>query len=209
VPLVVLVASGVVLAFVQLDRPDALWTTTYGGVLSIKIALVLVLLALGALNRFVLVPRFTLSGSQRLITVITTEFALAVAILGIVGLWRFTAPPVALAAAETTFIHFHGERAMASINFKPVRDRGASLGISVTDADERPITAKEVDVVVWNPSAGIEPMRRSASSGGDGEWRVDGLHIPMAGVWRMRVEILAGDFDKVMLEDNVELPRAP
>jgi copper transport protein len=209
VPLVVLIASGVVLAFVQLDRPDALWTTTYGRVLSIKIALVLVFLALGALNRYALVPRLTLSGSRRLITVIATEFVLAVTILGIVGLWRFTAPPVALAAAETTFIHFHGERAMASINLKPVRDRGASLRISITDADERPIAAKEVDVIVWNPSTGIEPMRRSASSGGDGEWRVDGLHIPIAGVWRMRVEILVGDFDKVMLEDNVELPRAP
>jgi copper transport protein len=209
VPLILLIATGVVLAFVQLDRPDALWTTAYGRVLSIKIALVLVLLALGALNRYALVPRLMQSGPRRLIAIITTEFVLAVAILGIVGLWRFTAPPVALAAAEATFIHFHGDRAMTSITLKPVRGQGASLSILITDTNERPIAAKEVDVVAWNSSAGIEPIRRGASSEGDGEWRVDGLHIPVAGVWRMRVEILVNDFDKVMLEDNVELPRAP
>lgn len=209
VPLILLVASGVVLAFVQLDRPDALWTTAYGRVLSIKIVLVLVLLALGALNRYALVPRLMQSGPRRLIAIVTSEFVLAVAILGIVGLWRFTAPPIALAAAEATFIHFHGDRGMTSITLKPVRDRGASLGILITDTDERPLAAKGVDVAVWNPSAGIEPIRRSASSEGDGEWRIDGLHIPVAGVWRMRVEILVSDFDKVMLEDNVELPRAP
>ena len=209
VPLILLIASGVVLAFVQLDRPDALWTTAYGRVLSIKIALVLVLLALGTLNRYALVPRLMQSGPRQLIAIITTEFVLAVAILGIVGLWRFTAPPVALATAETTFVHFHGEQAMTSITLKPVRDRGASLSILITDTDEHPIAAKEVDVAVWNPSAGIEPIRRSAGSEGDGKWRIDGLHIPVAGVWRMRVEILVSDFDKVMLEDNVELPRAP
>jgi copper transport protein len=209
VPLILLIASGVVLAFVQLDRPDALWTTAYGRVLSIKIALVLVLLALGTLNRYALAPRLMQSGPRQLIAIITTEFVLAVAILGIVGLWRFTAPPVALATAETTFVHFHGEQAMTSITLKPVRDRGASLSILITDTDEHPIAAKEVDVSVWNPSAGIEPIRRSAGSEGDGKWRIDGLHIPVAGVWRMSVEILVSDFDKVMLEDNVELPRVP
>jgi copper transport protein len=209
VPLVLLIATGVALAYVQLDRLDALWTTDYGRVLSIKIALVLVLLVLAALNRYALVPRLALSGARRLVAVIAAEFVLAVTILGIVGLWRFTPPPVALAAAETTFIHFHGERAMASINLTPERGRGASLSIAVTDTDERPITAKEVEIVIWNPGAGIEPIRRTAISEGDGEWRVAGLHIPIGGVWRMRVEILISDFDKVMLEDNVELPRAP
>jgi copper transport protein len=209
VPLALLTATGIALAYVQLDRLDALWTTGYGRVLSIKIALVLVLLALATLNRYALVPRLALSGARRLVAVIATEFVLAVGILGIVGLWRFTPPPVALAAAETTFIHFHGERAMASINLRPERGRGTSLSIAVSDADERPIAAKELEIVIWNPGAGIEPIRRSATPESDGEWRVVGLHIPIGGVWRMRVEILISDFDKVMLEDNVELPRAP
>ncbi len=35
------------------------------------------------------------------------------------------------------------------------------------------------------------------------------LRIPLAGRWRLRVEILASDFDKAMLEDDVLLPRSP
>src|SRR6266550_1342415 len=56
--LVALAASGVLLAVVQLDRLDALWTTNYGLVLSGKLALILALLALAAANRYRLVPRF-------------------------------------------------------------------------------------------------------------------------------------------------------
>ena len=209
VPLVLLIATGIFLAFVELDRPDALWTTAYGIVLSAKIAVVLTLLALAALNRFMLVPRLSLKTTSRLVAVIATELALALVILGIVGLWRFTAPPLALAAAEATFVHFHAERAMADIRITPVRDRGATARISVTDGEVKPIEAKEVTLIIWNPRVGIEPIRRDAIHEDGTTWSLTGLHIPVAGVWRMRLEILISDFDKVAIEDNVELPRAP
>jgi copper transport protein len=208
-PLAVLIASGCALAWVQFDRFDALWTTDYGRVLAAKLAVVLALLGLGALNRFVLVPRLKITGPRRLVTVFATECALAVAILGIVSLWRFTPPPRALAATEATYIHLHAEPAMAQIELAPVRDRGASLRIAVTDDDSIPVAAKEVAIAIWNLSAGIEPIRRNATLAPDGLWHIDGLRIPIGGVWRMRVEILVGDFEKVMVEDNVELPRAP
>ena len=57
-PLAALVISGRILAVVQLDRSDALWTTSYGIVLSCKLAAVTALLALGAANRYVFVPRY-------------------------------------------------------------------------------------------------------------------------------------------------------
>ncbi len=60
-----------------------------------------------------------------------------------------------------------------------------------------------------NPAAGIEPVRRVAVSEGGPQWAVDDLRIPIAGRWRLRVEILIDDFDKVVLEDDVELPRSP
>jgi copper transport protein len=208
-PLLILIATGVALALVGFDRFDAFWTTDYGLVLAAKLAAVLAMLALAALNRYLLVPRLAVTGEQRLVTVIATEFVLAVLILGIVGLWRFTPPPRALAAAETSYIHLHGEPAMAEIELTPQRDRGAAVGIAVTDDDFRPVAAKEVVLVIWNAGAGIEPIRRNAKFEGGALWRIGGLHIPVAGVWRMRVEILIDDFHKVMLEDNVELPRAP
>jgi copper transport protein len=208
-PLVLLIVTGIVLSLVELDRPDALWTTDYGLVLSAKLGLVVTLLALAAMNRYALVPRLAMTGTRRLVTVIATEFALALVILGVVGLWRFTPPPRALAATETTYIHFHAEPAMAQIDLTPERDRGAHVSIAVTDDDSQPVAAKEVTLVIWNPSAGIEPIRRNATFAGGSLWTIRRLRIPVAGVWRMRIEILVSDFNKVMIEDNVELPRAP
>jgi copper transport protein len=209
VPLVVLVVTGIALIYVQFDRPDALWTTQYGLVLSGKLLVVLALLVLAAANRYVWVPRLSAADSAPLVTSIAVEFALALVILGIVGLWRFTPPPRALAAAETTYIHFHGERAMAQIDLTPVRDRGAHVSIQVTDDAFRPVAAKEVTLVVWNPAAGIEPKSQSAVDDGGGNWHIDNVRVPVGGVWRMRIEILISDFEKVMIEDNVELPRTP
>jgi copper transport protein len=209
VALVILLGTGIVLAYVQLDRPDALWTTRYGMVLSAKLFLVFVLLVLAASNRYVLVPKLTTAGSAALVRSVAIEFVLALAILGIVGLWRFTPPPRALAAAETTYIHFHDEPAMAQIDITPVRGRGAHVAIAITDDAFRPLAAKEVALVIWNPAAGIEPRSRKAIAEGDGKWRIDDFRVPIDGVWRMRIEILISDFNKEMIEDNVELPRTP
>ncbi len=212
-PLAALAATGVFLCFVQLDRIDALWTTNYGVVLSGKLAAIVALLALAAANRYRLVPRFEAQGggaSRPLATSIAVELAIAFAILAVVATWRFTPPPRALAAAnEHVSIHFHDQRAMAQIEIEPVRARGAEAHVQVLDHDLHPITVKEVTLVFSRPAAGIEPIRRSAISEGDASWRIDDLRIPMAGRWMLRVEILISDFEKVMIEDQVELPRAP
>ena len=212
-PLAVLAITGVTLAVVQLDRVDALWTTSYGIVLSCKLLAILALLALAAANRYALVPRFEAAGgaaARPLVTSIAVELAIAVAILALVALWRFTPPPRALAlAGPQVSIHFHGERAMAQIEVASVRARGAHVSLEVLDGELRPLAAKEVTLAFSNPAAGIEPVRRAATSDGYSLWGIDDLRIPIAGRWRLRVEILISDFDKVVLEDDVDLPRSP
>jgi copper transport protein len=212
-PLTVLVITGVTLAVVQLDRVDALWTTRYGIVLACKLVAVDALLILAAVNRYALVPRFEATRAapaRPLRASIAVELAIAVVILGLVASWRFTPPPRSLAlAGPQVSIHFHGQRAMAQIEVVPVRGRGAHLGLEILDGELRPLTAKEVALVLSNPAAGIEPVRRAAVSEGGPQWSLDDLRIPIAGRWRLRVEILIDDFDKVVLEDDVDLPRSP
>jgi copper transport protein len=229
-PLALLIASGLYLAYGELDRPDALWTTHYGEVLSVKLAAVLILLTLAAANRYFLVPRLSavgapLVGSQdrvgrpqgpplrRPATIlsasIVAENFLVLAILGTVALWRFTPPPRALIAAEPSSIHFHGAKAMAQIEVTPVRARGAEVAIEVLDGKFQPLSAKTVTLFLSNAAAGIEPMRREAESLGGDAWRVEDLRLPIGGRWQLRVDILIDDFDKESLEDDVLLPRAP
>lgn len=52
-----------------------------------------------------------------------------------------------------------------------------------------PFTPKEVTFVLYNPLAGIDPMRRKAMLQGDGVWRASDFIMPIAGQWRLRVEI--------------------
>ena len=54
--LLVVVLTGSYNAWAQLGALSRLWTTTYGGVLIVKLLLVAVLIGLGAVNRYVAVP---------------------------------------------------------------------------------------------------------------------------------------------------------
>jgi len=212
IPLAVLIATGAYLAWAQLDRPDALWTTGYGEILSGKLAAVLVLLGLAAANRYVLVPRLEAhrpDAAAPLAASIATESVIALAILGTVALWRFTPPPRALIAAEPTSIHFHGGKVMAQIDVEPVRARGADMRIEVLDGEFHPLVAKGVTIFLSNAAAGIEPVRRDADNRDASNWRIDDLRIPLTGRWTLRVDVLLGDFEKETLEDDVLLPRAP
>ena len=212
VPLAILIATGAYLVWIQLDRPDALWTTSYGEVLSGKLLGVLALLGLGAANRYVLVPQLQArrpGAAHPLAASIAIEFVLALAILGTVALWRFTPPPRSLIAAEASSIHFHGGQAMAQIDVEPVRARGADVSIEVLDGEFRPLAAQEVTILLSNSAAGIEPVRRAATNAGGSNWHIRDLRIPVGGRWSLRVDILINDFEKITLEDQVVLPRAP
>ncbi len=76
-----LLLSGVFLLTQWLQGPADLLTTPYGRVLAGKLALVLGLLGLGALNKFHLVPAVARNGSERLRQSIAFERVLAVLVL--------------------------------------------------------------------------------------------------------------------------------
>jgi len=216
IPLAVLVVTGGLLMVVQLDRVDALWTTRYGFVLAGKLAAVAVLIGFATANRYMFAPRFQAAGSdiaaRPLAASIRIELALALIILALVASWRFTPPPRALAAAQQISFHVHSARAMAQIEIEPERGRSARMTVLLLDQELRPLAAKELTLVFANPAAGIEPMRRNAMGDGDAAdatWRIDDIRIPVAGRWRLQVEILVSDFEKIVLEDQVELPRLP
>ena len=71
-----------------------------------------------------------------------------------------------------------------------------------TGPDYQPVVTLNGWTLPWH-------MRREAINEADVTWRIDDLRIPLAGRWRVRVEILVSDFEKVALEEDVELPRAP
>jgi copper transport protein len=208
----VLVVTGVVLSVIQFETPDAIWTTAYGVVWCAKIAAVLLLLGLGAWNRYVLTPRIAggdTAAAGRLSASIRIELAIALAILAIVAGWRFTPPPRAIhaAAAAPVQVHIHTARAAADVKFEPANGAPRTVTLAISDGNFGPLAAKEVTLVLAKPDAGIEPLRFPAIHGAEATWRVEGVSIPVKGRWRVGVEILIDDFEKISMDEEVELSR--
>ena len=195
-----LLASGLLLAIVQLERLDALWTTSYGRVLAFKLVLVLLLLVIALWNRVYLTPRIGQGGvtsARDMRRTIIAELVLVVGILGIVGLWRFTPPPRALTVVtEPFFTHLHTAQMMADITVSPGRAGPISIEIQLRTPEEEVLAAKGVSVTLASPDIGIEPSTAEAQSLGEGQWRVS-MAAPVAGRWTVRLDILISDFDQL------------
>jgi copper transport protein len=205
-----LVLTGLVLAAVQLESFRALIETKYGLILSIKLALVAVLLGLAALNRFRLTPALARdpSNTSPLVRSILTECVVVVAILAVVAGWRFTPPPRALVTAIATplAVHIHTETAMFQVLVSPGTVGTDSFVLQLMNGDASPLEAKEATLFLSLPERGIEALERKAVLGSDGYWHVLDVPLPYAGHWHMRIDALITDFKKVSLEDDLVVP---
>lgn len=207
--LMALVATGVLLAVVQVERPDALLDSPYGQVLLAKLALVALLLGVAAVNRWhhtqpaLCGEAGAIRGLRRLIGL---ELVLAATILAVIGLWRFTPPPRALAvtAAAPQSLHLHGPLAMADITVAPGRAGPVTVTFSLLDGDFGPLVPQAVTAAFSHPERGLEPIVRVATATADG-YRIDGLSLPVPGRWTVRLEILVTDFDLAVLEGTFAL----
>jgi copper transport protein len=211
VPVVgLLVLTGLALAIVQLESLRALVETKYGLILSIKLMLVMVLLGLAALNRFRLTPKLAShpSNSRPLVRSILMECAVVAGILAVVAGWRFTPPPRALATVvvRPLAIHIHTESAMFQVLVSPGKVGADSFVLQLMNGDASPLPAKEATLVLSMPERGIEPLERAATLGADGYWHVADVPLPYPGRWHLRIEALVSDFEKIALEDELDVP---
>jgi copper transport protein len=209
--LAALLATGITLAVVQVGHVAALLSTAYGRVLLAKLALVAILLAVAAFNRWRL-TKPALAGDtraeRRFVRSLAAEISLVTAILGCVALWRFTPPPRVLASvppAPPISVHLHGEKAMATLTVSPGRAGPVAVSAFVVGGDLEPIDAKAVTLAFSMQAAGVEPIRREAKKITEGQWRVDGLRLPVAGRWDVSVDVLISDFESVTLKSEIML----
>jgi copper transport protein len=211
VPVVGIVAlTGLLLAVIQLASFQALTSTNYGRILCIKLALVVVLLALAALNRFRLTPALQSrpQNTRPLLRSIGIECAVVVGILALVAGWRFTPPPRSLTSAVSSplALHIHSDKATFQVLISRSSAGADDFVLQIMAGDASPLRAKEVSVFLSLPEKGIEPMERKAERGADGIWTIRGVPIPFAGLWRVRVDALITDFEKVTQEEELDVP---
>lgn len=208
VPVVAMLAlTGLALAIVQLERLSALVETRYGLILSIKLALLTLLLALAALNRFRLTP--ALAGDHKAAPVlkrsILLECVIALAIFAVVAGWRFTPPPRTIVPETPLAIHIHTDKAMFQVLVSPGKAGVDDFVLQLMTGEATPLAAKEAALTLSLPERGIEPMERDAELGPDGYWHVRKVELPFAGRWHVRIDALVTDFEKITLEDELEI----
>lgn len=204
-----LLASGLVLTFIQVETVGALWRTAYGNVLLVKLGLVATLLALAAVNRWRLTAQVADNrpARRKLVRMIGAEIIIATAIFAVIALWRFTPPPRVLAAAAeaSISIEMHATRAIAKATLDSARVGAPALSVQLMTADFAPLEAKEVKARLSNRAAGIEDIERPMRRQADGTWRVDALPLPAAGRWKLELDVLVSDFEQITLEQEIDV----
>lgn len=212
--LAVLLVSGATLAVVQLGRDPAQWLTPYGFILAAKLALLAVVLALAAFNRWKLTaPALAgdIRAAARMRRSIGAELVLALAILGLAAGWRFTPPPRALAQAAVTappaYAQLHASEVMANLIVTPGTAGPVTIEIQVTDGDMVPAQPIGVTLDLALPDRGIERLTREASpvEGQDGLWTISDLVLPLPGQWSVKLGVRLTRFKLVRLGTEIEI----
>lgn len=202
-----LALTGLTLAIVQLEKPAALVETSYGLILSIKLALVLSLLGLAVLNRTRLTPALARDheAASALRRSILLECGAALGIFAVVAGWRFTPPPRTIVPETPLAIHIHTDKAMFQVLVSPGKAGVDDFVLQLMTGEATPLKAKETTLTLSLPERGIEPMERDAELGPDGYWHMRKVELPFAGRWHVRIDALVTDFEKITLEDELEV----
>jgi copper transport protein len=200
----ILVLAGLALAVVQVETPAALVATDYGRLLLVKLVAVAALLGLAAWNKLRLAPRLAAgeaAAARALASSITAEMAMAAMILVLTAALGQTPPPRSLGAAHRHAANGYtvvasAPELTATVALSPARAGRNVLDVFLQRPDGAPLAARELEVELALPAAGIEPLLRPARPIEPGHFRVEALDLPLAGSWTITLSPLISDFDK-------------
>lgn len=208
--IVSLVASGVTLAVIQLGPPGASWWSPYGQVLAAKLTLLVALFSIASWNRWVLTEPAAAGDGRALSHMrrgIAAEILLILAVLGLVSVWRFTPPPRALVTEQSALLTFKlvSSSLQATLTLSSGRVGETDAQISLQGADGEVLSPRAI-TLAFEPEGGtIAPIVRPAEAAPDGTWRLQGLNLPLAGIWQVELRVRVSDFELAKLSGVVEI----
>lgn len=191
--------TGVLRAVDEVGRWTALLTTDFGRLVVVKAALLLVLAALGAVNRYRSLPAIltTLRGLRR---VGGAEVTVAAVVLGITGVLTGLAPPRLLqqAAQTVTAIVVDGNDFATSVRvhlgISPGYPGMNRFEVRIMDYDTgRPVTADRVTLRFSQPERPqVGPSTLALTRAADGTYQAQGTNLSLDGQWAIVVLVERG-----------------
>ena len=208
VSVLALAATGTIQALVEVRHLDALTSTAFGRAVLIKIALLTVLIGLGAVNRRRVVPalrRLAAGGAapgdagRLLRRTLRAEVLLILVVLGVTGALTSYAPPIA-ASASTGPVNVSQRMGPLDLQMTvdPARTGANQVHLYLLSAkDGAPFTGtKELTVKATLPSRGIGPLALTMHRAGPGHYVADAVKLSPGGDWRLQVTDRVSDFDE-------------
>jgi copper transport protein len=198
-----------------------LFETGYGQTLLVKIALVGLLIAVAAYNRFLLVPWLSASeargggaglaaGWRRLLATVRLEAVLAVAILAVTAVLAngvpsngATLPPPVPFARTVPFDGGH-----LTFRISPNQALVNDITVQFTGADGAPAEmAESVSLYLNLPSQNVGPIETDMKKTGVGRFAlIDSPNPPIVGTWEITLQIQVSEFSQpdVSFVDKVQ-----
>jgi copper transport protein len=192
----ILALTGLYSAWLQVGNLEALRSTGYGRVLLVKLALVLLLLELGAINLLVIGPRMRRSaeGTRHFGYTVLAEVAIGLAVLLTAGVMTSLPPArdVLAAQAGRTSFHLVDGDVHVSLSISPgsIGFNRYTVDLALAGQDVPPETAVLLRVT---PPASLEGMREIAlsphpgASGQQVRYEARGSELSVVGRWELEL----------------------
>jgi hypothetical protein len=163
---------------------------------------VLPLLALGAFNNRVSVPRLraelpSIVARRRFMRAVGAELVLLAVVVGVTAVLVSEAPAknqVARTSVTTTKAMigpFH-----ANVGVMPAAAGTNRVELAFTDQAGNAANLAQVDLAASLPSRKLGPLRFRARRTGPGKYRVGAASFPIAGAWQIQLTVRRGEFDE-------------
>lgn len=223
VSVLVIVVSGVVQAWRQLDGLDALTGTSYGRLLIAKVALVAAMVAAAGVSRAWLRGWF-LAATDRaaeaagrapsadghrsdlylLRQSVGVESFVAIVVLGVTAALVQAAPEEASATGGggPVATEVHGANVALDATVDPTAVGPIVIDLQVASHDGTPLAPEEITAELSLPERDLGPLDVELEPVGTGSYRSTGADIPFPGDWELEVTVRTTDID----QDRLTVP---
>jgi copper transport protein len=203
---IVIAATGVVQAYIDVRSLHGLFHTTYGVLVLVKVALLLLLIGLGAINRQRMIPaleRIAEQGSEPGSVGVSTrrtlrgELVALLAVFGVTAALIGYAPPIDAASGPFSANAKLGP-AELELTVEPARVGLNTIHLYLIDAKTgAQFTAtKELTATARLPSKGIGPLPLKANLAGPGHYVFSSAVLSPGGSWELEITDRVSEFEQ-------------
>jgi copper transport protein len=200
---VLLICAGGANAYLEVRTFRGFVDSTYGALVLVKIGLAFPLLALGAFNNRVSVPRLRADVNsapvrRRFARALAAELAVFGLILGVTAVLIDEAPAKDAAPAQPSgpaIVRTRVGPFTATVTVTPDATGTNVITVGLTDGGQR-AAVSEVTVNATLPSHQLGPLAYPATRTGQGRYRVSDAQLQIAGSWQIQLVVRRGQFNE-------------